>query len=148
MIFLFKTHTHTQKLLYMVNFRIIPNHDSDIYVDYFYPEGVLIPESSNTNTIWRKYKDFNDSNCDNDYVCLVEFMIRELCEKNLESKDSIYKLFSETIEKEYTIYTMDDVKSIMNDTTSHAYYDIWDTYIYMLENIVYSYHQNGDMVFQ
>jgi hypothetical protein len=132
----------------MVNFRIIPNHDSDIYVDYFYPEGVLIPESSNANTIWRKYKDFNDSNCDNDYVCLVEFMIRELCEKNLESKDSIYKLFSETIEKEYTIYTMDDVKSIMNDTTSHAYYDIWDTYIYMLENIVYSYHQNGDMVFQ
>ena len=64
-------------------------------------------------------------------------MIKELCDKKLESKDTIYKLYSETIEREYTIYTMDDVKSIMNDTTSIAYYDIWDTYISMLEDIVY-----------
>ena len=142
-ILIYNTHTH-----FMANFRIIPNDESDIYIDYCYPGGVLIPESSNTNTIWRKYNEFLDSNSDTDYVCLVEFMIKELCEKKLESKDTIYKLYSETIEREYTIYTMDDVKSIMNDTTSIAYYDIWDTYISMLEDIVYSYHKNGDKVFQ
>tara|TARA_Y100000389_G_scaffold159699_1_gene161622 strand:- start:403 stop:801 length:399 start_codon:yes stop_codon:yes gene_type:complete len=132
----------------MANFRIVPNHESDIYVDYCYPEGVLVPDGPPPKTMWNSYIETAQEMDANDYIGFSTVLIEGLCEKNLETKVSIYNMFSDLIEDEYPIYSMDDIESIMDDTTCDAYQGIWDAYVTMLEVVVFKYHKNGDRVFQ
>ena len=131
----------------MANFRIIPNDESDIYIDYCYSQGMLIPEPGPPNTIWNSYKDY-DFNHDDDYSCFTSFLVSGLCDKKLETSFSIHNLFTQRILRDFPIFNMNDVDSIMKDRYCPMYETIWDSYMNMLEQLTHSYHLNGDRVFQ
>jgi len=145
-LFLYKIHTHT--LLKMNYIEIVQNDDDAIHIDYIYREGMLIPDGPPPKTMWNSYTETAQKMDANDYIGFSTILIDGLCEKNLETNDTIYKLFSDLIEDEYTVYSMDDIESIMDDNTCPTYQEIWDTYVTMLERVVFKYHKNGDMRFQ
>jgi len=127
---------------------IVQNDDDAIHIDYIYREGMLIPEPPPPNTMWRSYTETAPEMHANDYIGFSTILIEGLCEKNLESKVTIYNMFSDLIEDEYPVYSMDDIESIMDDNTCPAYQEIWDTYVTMIERVVFKYHKNGDRCFQ
>ena len=130
----------------MLHFDIYPNNDSDIVIDYYYTDGMLIPEPGPPNTIWNSYKDQNFDN--DDYNSFASFLVSELCNKKLETKDSIHYAFSELVLRDFPIFNMNDIGSILKDNSCSMYETVWDAYLNMLEQLTHSYHLNGDKVFQ
>lgn len=131
----------------MLLYKIFHNHDddNDTILDYYYPEGILIPTPTPPNTIWNSYND-----CDydyDDYNSFSSFLINGLIRKNLETHESIQKLFSQLIQDKFSL-NIHIVNAIMKDNSSTRYHLLWDAYIIMLENITCSYHFNRDKVFQ
>lgn len=129
----------------MLQYKIFHHHHHDIILDYYYPEGILIPTPTPPNTIWNSYKD-----CDYhyyDYNSFSSFLINGLIRKNLETHVSIQKLFSQLILDKFSL-NIHLVNAIMKDNSSTRYHQLWDAYIIMLENITRSYHFNRDNVFQ
>lgn len=131
----------------MVQFEIIPYDENDIHLDYYYSQGMLIPVPGPPNTIWTSYKDYNFDH-DDDYNSFASFLVSSLCDKKLETNLSIHNLFTQHILRDFPIFNMNDVDSIMKDRYCPMYETIWDSYISMLEQLTYSYHLNGDRVFQ
>lgn len=131
----------------MIQFEIIPYDENDIHLDYYYSQGMLIPVPGPPNTIWTSYKDY-DFDHDDDYNSFASFLVSSLCDKKLETNLSIHNLFTQHILRDFPIFNMNDVDSIMKDRHCPMYETIWDSYISMLEQLTYSYHLNGDRVFQ
>lgn len=131
----------------MIQFEIIPYDENDIHLDYYYSQGMLIPVPGPPNTIWTSYKDYNFDH-DDDYNSFASFLVSSLCDKKLETNLSIHNLFTQHILRDFPIFNMNDVDSIMKDRHCPMYETIWDSYISMLEQLTYSYHLNGDRVFQ
>ena len=131
----------------MVQFEIIPYDENDLVFDRYYSQGMLIPEPGPPNTIWTSYKDYNFDH-DDDYNSFASFLVSSLCDKKLETNLSIHNLFTQHILRDFPIFNMNDVDSIMKDRHCPMYETIWDSYISMLEQLTYSYHLNGDRVFQ
>ena len=131
----------------MLHFEIIPNDENDLVFDRYYSQGMLIPEPGPPNTIWNSYKDFDFCH-DDDYNVFTSFLVSGLCDKKLETNDSIHNLFTQRILRDFPIFNMNDVDSIMKDRYSPMYETFWDAYLTMLEQLTHSYHFNGDKVFQ
>ena len=128
-------------------FEIVPNDENDIVMDYYYTQGMLIPQPPPPNTIWNSYRDF-DFDHDEDYSSFTSFLVSGLCNKKLETNDSIHSQFSQLILRDFPIFNMNDVNSIMKDTSCSMHETIWENYLNMLELLTHSYHLNGDRVFQ
>lgn len=127
-------------------FEIVLNDESDIYVDSYYPQGMLIPQSGLPNTIWNSY---NDCDFDHDeYNYIASFLVSGLCNKKLESNDSIHNAFYELVLCDFPIFDMNDIEAIMKDNSCSMYETVWYAYLNMLEQLTHSYHLNGDRVFQ
>lgn len=140
---LFVYYTHTFNMLH---FDIVHNDENDVVMDYYYSEGMLIPEPGPPNTIWNSYKKCNFDF--NDYKSFASFLVSELCNKKLETNDSIRKLFSKLVLRDFPIFNINDVDSIMKDRSCSMYDTLWDAYLTMLEQLANSYHFNGDKLFQ
>lgn len=130
----------------MLEFEIIQNNDDDIPIDYYYREGFLIPETGIKNTIWNSYIDYTD---ESDSFKLSSFLIYRLYDKNHETSETIERQFSKIIIEELLyIGNEKQIYHIMNDPDEPMYEDVWNAYLSVLEDIVQSYHENGDKAFQ
>ena len=119
-------------------------------IDEPFTEGYLIPDQTQHVTVWSEYNELGrcggimDSEEDATFDDVCNIIISGLCEKGLETSESIEKKLTSFIDEHYPMYVGFPVDEIMSDNVNEFYYEIWMVYINLLETVAHGHHVCGD----